>query len=119
MRLGMLAALIFIVLALGFWFSSATNNSGISPNIQADMNTMMSATKVTQQSSWSNFITMVAAPFKYFDSIVDIAWSAFNTPIFNTGEWSIVPFFAISPFEIVLFFGLIILLLYLLRLSLS
>jgi hypothetical protein len=76
------------------------------------MESMMTATKVVQEGDFGidSFVTMVGAGFTYFDSMVDIAWSAFNNPLFTTGGWAIVPYFTISPFMMVLFFGLIILL---------
>lgn len=113
MRLGMIAALIFIVLATGVLYSSVTNQSVIAASVEQSTETMISATKVVQEGDFGpdNFLTLLAAPFAYFDSLVDIAWSAFNNPLFTaeTG-WAIVPYFTITPFEMVLFLGLILLL---------
>jgi len=110
MRSGVIAAMVFIVLSLGLFYGAVTNQSGIDPSVEESMETMMTATKVVQEGDWGNFLTLVSAPFMFFDSIVNIAWTAFNNPLFTTGGWTIVPYFTVSPLAIVLFLGLIILL---------
>ncbi len=110
MRLGTIAALIFIVMCLGLLYGSVTNQSLVDTEVEQSMERMMSATKVVEEGDWGNFLTLLAAPFYYFDSMVSLAWKAFNNPLFTTGGWAIVPYFTVSPFVIVLFFGLIILL---------
>lgn len=110
MRLGVVAALIFMVLGLGVLYGSVTNEPLIDSEVEESMETMMSASKVVEEGDWGNWLTLVAAPFTYFDSLVSMAWKAFDNPLFTTGGWAIVPYFTISPFVIVLFFGLIILL---------
>lgn len=110
MRLGMIAAIVFIVLGLGLLYGSVTNEPLINTDVEEAMESSMSATKVVQEGDWGNFLTLLAAPFAYFDSLVSIAWTAFNNPLFTTGGWTIVPYFSISPIMMVFFFGLIILL---------
>ena len=116
MRLGMIAALIFIVLSFGVLFSVVTNESLINTEVEKAMKTMQSATKVIQEGELGpdQFLTLLAAPFLYFDSLITIAWAAFNNPVY-TGDigspgWTIVPYFTVSPFMMVLFLGFIILL---------
>ena len=112
MRLGVIAALIFIVLSLGIFYGAVTNQSLVDEDLERSMESMMTATKVVQEGDFGvdNFLTLLSAPFIYFDSLVSIAWNAFDNPLFTTGGWTIVPYFSISPFMMVLFFGLIILL---------
>ncbi|KKM76562.1 hypothetical protein LCGC14_1378910 [marine sediment metagenome] len=117
MRLGVIAAVVFMVLSFGLLYGSVENRSLIDEDVQESLNTMQSATKVIEEGDWGNYITLLAAPFVYFDSIVTIAWKAFNNPLWDTGNWILVPYFTTSPLIIVLFFGLIILLVGILRKS--
>lgn len=116
MRLGTFSALIFIVLSFGVLFGSVEDHPVLNESVQNSMESTMAATKVVQEGDWGSFITVLQAPFSYFDSMVNIAWEAFNNPIFSVGSdddgtgWAFVPYFVISPLVMVFFFGLIILL---------
>jgi len=113
MRLGVIAALVFIVLGFGLMFGSMGNRPLIDSSVQDSMNTMMNANKVLQQGSFGvdSAITLMSAPIDYFDAVVGMAWTAFNNPLFEAGGyWALIPYFGVAPLEIVLFFGLIILL---------
>ena len=117
MRLGLIAAVVFIVLSMGLLIGAAENEPLIDAEMQEAMETMMGPTKVTEESAWGNFITLVSAPFRYFDSLMHIAHKAFNTSIWDTGQWALVPYFLLSPIIIVLVLGLIMLLIGILRKS--
>ena len=113
MRLGVIAAIVFIVLGFGMLFGGIENKPLIDSVTQDRLDTMMSANKVVQEGNFGvdSFVTLVSAPFTYFDSLVGIAWSAFDNPLFAAGGgWAIIPYFTITPIQIVLFFGLLILL---------
>lgn len=100
----------FVVLSLGLLFGSVTNEPLVDTETEENLESMMSATKVVQEGDWGNWLTLVAAPFTYFDAVVGMAWKAFNNPLFTAGGWAIVPYFTVTPLVIVLFFGLIVLL---------
>lgn len=122
MRLGVIAAIVFMVLSFGLLFGSIENRPLIDPAVQENMETMMTVNKVTQQGSFGvgSVVTLVSAVGGYFDSLVQIAWTAFNNPLVQAGGyWAIIPYFGISPLMIVLFFGLIILLIGILSKSFS
>ncbi len=124
MRLGIIAAIVFITLSLGVLYGTVSNQnmllvaSGVGTEgtlIDEDLEAMMDATKVIQEGDWGNYITLLAAPFVYFDSVVSIAWKAFAYSPFTSDiaegtGWAMVPYFTVTPLVIVLFFGLIILL---------
>ena len=113
MRLGVIAAMVFMVLCFGLLFGSIENRPLIDPTVQENMEIMMSVNKVTQQGSFGvgSVVTLVSAVGGYFDSLVQMAWAAFDNPLVQAGGyWAIIPYFGISPLMIVLFFGLIILL---------
>lgn len=112
MRLGVVAALIFMVLGLGLLYGSYEGSSMIDSDMQHDLNNMQSAAKVVEEGDLGagDYLTLLAAPFTYFDSFVSMAWRAYNNPLWDSGAWTLVPYFTISPFIITLFFGLIILL---------
>jgi len=110
MRLGLVAAVVFMVLGMGLLYGAAENRPLIDSDVEQSMEVMQSATKVTQESGWGGFITLLAAPFRYFDSIVTMAWKTFDNSLWDSGQWVLVPYIFVSPVIIVLFLGFIMLL---------
>lgn len=128
MRLGVIAAVVFIVLCFSILYGTIDNESlmaregGADTTVQEDLNAMMDATKVVQESDWGNYMTLLAAPFVYFDSLVSMAWKSFASNPFASEvtvgtPWTLIPYFTVSPLIVVLFFGLIILLIGILQKS--
>ncbi len=114
MRLGVIAALVFIVLSLGIWYSAVTNVALIDADTEAAMEQMSSAYVIAQEGEFGagNFITMVGSTFGYFGALIeDLTYQMFNNPLWVSGGWTLVPYFTLSPFVIVLIFGLILLML--------
>ena len=114
MRLGVVAAIVFIVLGFGILFGSMENRPLIDSTTQARLDVLMNAEKVSQEGGFGvdSIVTLVKAPFLYFDAMIGTARAAFDNPLFTAGGgWSIIPYFTVSPIMIVLIFGLVILLL--------
>ena len=109
MRLGTIAALVFIVLGLGLLYGSVTNEPLIDAKVEKSLESMMVYDQVSEEGAWGNILKLPSMAATYFTSFITIAWHAFDNPLFTTGSWALVPYFTISPFVIVLFFGLIVL----------
>ena len=113
MRLGMIAALIFIVLSLGIFYSAYTGDSSVDANTETALEELQAARLVAQEGDFGagSYVTVVAAQLGYFSALIEgLAYQAYNNPIWDSGGWTIVPYFTISPFVAVIVFGLIILL---------
>lgn len=109
MRIGVIAGIVILALGLGLLYGAWTGAPLIDSDVEESMETLQSATEVTEEGDWGNYISLLAAPFEYMGSIVSMAWKGFTSPIWNSGGWALVPYFTISPFIVVLIFGMILL----------
>jgi len=112
MRIGVIAAIVFMLLSCGILYGSVTNEALVNSRTESAMEQMMSAKDISQEGDFGagNYVKLVGATFSYFDAMVeDTAYQLFNNPLWTEGGWTIVPYYTFSPIVIVFIFGMILL----------
>lgn len=120
MRLGVIAAIVFMLLATGLLYSSVTDESLVTSRTEAAMEEMMAAKDISEEGDFGvgNYLKLVGSTFDYFGAMIeDTVYQLFNNPLWVADGWTLVPYYTFSPIVIVFILGLIILLIGILQKS--
>lgn len=99
MRLGYIAAAVFLVVVMGLIFGTVQNESLVTDALEEHLEAIGDVRLAIVDFGWTTPVELVQAGPKYFTSLFTIVWQVFNTP-FTEGNWALVPYTFITPFII-------------------
>lgn len=108
MRLGLVAALLFIVMSMSLLVGVAENRNIVDEDLKDDMNTLMNPLGPVFDTGWDRPLAFLSAPVEYFGAVIDIARRGFDVGIWQSGYWTLIPYFVLAPIVIVVIMGMIL-----------
>lgn len=106
MRIGLIAAIIFMVTVLGVMYGVVQNQSMVTEEVKEHLDATSDLQVEVQDIGWGSVLTLPVQTFNYFKSLMKVVWQVFNNP-FTEGGWTMVSYILLSPLIAVVVLGLV------------